>query len=109
MESFENRNAQAQEALQKGLLEEQNGNFQNAYESFRIAHDLVVDCPRLHQMAHLHLRRVNMKRKNYRELATDLFLLGFARLGIFELVAFMMKGQVLGGIICGRNVKALRT
>jgi hypothetical protein len=107
MEPFENRNKHSQQALQEGLLEERNGNLQAAYEYFRIAHDLVVDCPRLHQMAHQHLRRVNTKRRNYRELVTDLFLLGFARLGIFELVAFMMKKQVLGGIICRRNIKNL--
>ena len=108
MKTFDRRNEDAQIALREGIAHEGSGDLQAAYESFRLAHDLVVDCPQLHKEAHQHLRRVNLKRRSYRELATDLFLLGLAPVFIFELVAFMMKGQVLGGVICGRRHKALQ-
>jgi len=109
METFVRRNEDAQSALREGLMHESSGRLQAAYQSFRVAHDLVVDCPQLHKEAHQHLRRVNVKRRSYRELATDLFLLGLAPVFIFELVAFMMKGQVLGGIVCGRRPNAQHT
>jgi hypothetical protein len=35
-------------------------------------------------------------------LATDLFLLTLAPLAIFEIVAFLMTRQVLGGVMCAR-------
>jgi hypothetical protein len=97
---------QAEAAWQLGLLEEQAGRLDEAHVHVRRAHDLVVDCPRLHHTAHQHLRRLNIKRHAYRELLTDLFLLGLAPLAIFEIVAFLMKQQVLVGAICARENRA---
>lgn len=109
METFELRSRRAREAWRTGRTHEAGGNLEAAYECFRTAHDLVVDCPRLHQAAHRHLRRINAKRRSYRGLATDMFLLGTAGIGSFELVALLMKGQVLGGRVCGRTASALRS
>lgn len=109
MKAFDQRNILVQEAWHEGLIHEERGDLDAAYESFRVAHDLVVDCPRLHQVAHRHLSRINARRRSYRELATDLFLLGLAGAGSFELVAFLLKGQVLGGLVCGRGARALRS
>jgi hypothetical protein len=97
---------QAEAAWQLGLQAEQAGRLDEAHVHLRRAHDLVVDCPRLHHTAHQHLRRLNIKRGAYRELLTDVFLLGLAPLAIFEIVAFMMKQQVLGGGICARGNRA---
>jgi len=97
---------QAEAAWQLGLHEEQAGRLDAAYEHFRQAHDLVVDCPRLHEKAHQHLRRLNTRRQAWRELLTDLFLLGLAPVGVFEIVAWMMKRQVLGGEWCARGGQA---
>jgi hypothetical protein len=93
----------AHAAWQQGLEAEQAGRLDEACAHFRRAHDLVVDCPRLHQQAHVHLRRLNVQRRAWRELATDLFLLTLAPLAIFEIVAFLMTRQVLGGVICARH------
>jgi hypothetical protein len=94
---------QAEAAWHRGQQAERAGRLQEAHGQFRLAHDLVVDCPRLHHVAHQHLRRLNARRHAWRELATDLILLGLAPLAIFELVAFLMKRQVLGGLICARS------
>jgi hypothetical protein len=94
---------QAHAAWQLGQQAEQAGRLDEAYAHFRQAHDLVVDCPRLHQTAHRHLRRLNLQRRAYGELFTDLILLGLAPLAIFEIVAFVMKRQVLGGALCARG------
>lgn len=96
---------QAEAAWQLGLLEEQAGRLEAAFEHFRQAHDLVVDCPRLHQKAHQHLRRLNTRRQAWRDWLTDVFLLGLAPVGVFELVAWLMKRQVLGGEWCARGAR----
>ncbi len=88
---------------QQGMRDEQEGRLDEAWAHFRRAHDLVVDCPRLHQVAHRHLLRLNRQRRAWRELMTDVLLLGLAPLSIFEVLAYMMKRQVLGGAICARN------
>jgi hypothetical protein len=100
---------QADAAWQQALKDEQAGRLDEAYAALRRIHDLVVDCPRLHHMAHQHLRRVNIKRRAWRELFTDLVLLALAPLAIFEIVAFMMKRQVLGGVVCARARRPARS
>lgn len=94
---------QAEAAWQSGLQCECTGQLDAAHQHFRHAHDLVVDCPRLHQQAHRHLLRVNLRRQAWREVLTDVVLLGLAPLWVFELVAYAMKKQVLGGSICARG------
>ena len=94
---------QVQAAWRQGMADEQAGRLEAAYAHFRRAHDLVVDCPKRHQVAHRHLRRLNLRRRAWRELATDCVLLGLAPLYIFELLAFAMRQQVLGGEICSRR------
>jgi hypothetical protein len=94
---------QAEAAWQRGLRSQHAGRLEEAYGHFRQAHDLVVDCPRLHQRAHQHLRKLNVERRAWGELLTDLVLLGLAPLAIFEIVAYVMKRQVLGGAICARG------
>ena len=93
---------QAEAAWQLGMRRERAGRLDEASLAFRQAHDLVVDCPRLHQLTHRHLHRLNLRRRAWRDLMTDVFLLGLAPLAMFEIVAYLMKRQVLGGVICAR-------
>jgi hypothetical protein len=92
--------AQADAAWQRGLEAEQAGRLDVAHAHFRQAHDLVVACPKMHRQAHQHLRRLNARRRAWRELATDLFLLALAPVASFEIVAWLMTRQVLGGKLC---------
>ena len=43
---------------------EQRGELDAAYERYTEAHDLVIDCPRLHWRSHQHLARINWKPRN---------------------------------------------
>lgn len=103
METIEARVHEAKAAWLKGLSLERSGDLTAAYVCYRAAHDLVVDCPQMHMTAHRHLKRINLKRRDYRELLTDVFLLGFSSIGVFELVAYLMKGKVLGSVLCTRR------
>jgi hypothetical protein len=87
-------------AWHAGVQAELAGRLDAAYAHFRQAHDLVVACPKMHRQAHRHLRRINQRRRAWRELGTDLVLLSLAPLASFEIVAYLMKGQVLGGHLC---------
>jgi len=93
----------AETAWQQGRLCEDRGDLAGAHRHYRVAHDLVVDCPRLHQRAHEHLQRVNWQRHAWREWLTDQFLLKLAPVAAFEIVAFLMTRQVLGGKVCARS------
>jgi len=103
MTSIDNRAQQAQAAWAQGQAFEASGHLEAAHACFRDAHDLVVDCPKMHRMAHQHLKRINTLRSSYRELMADLVLLSLAPLGVFEVVAYLMKGQVLASVLCARR------
>jgi len=103
MNTIQSRAAEAETAWREGAQHAQRGDLEAAYQAYRTAHDLVVDCPRLHQRAHRQLRQLNWQRRSYRELAIDQLLLGFAPIGIFEIVAYLMTGQVLGSVMCSRR------
>lgn len=85
------RIAQAQALWQRGLDAESRLQYPEAYRLHTQAHDLIIDCPQLHQQAHEQLRRVNWKLGHYGELVTDWALHLFAPLGVFEMVAYFAK------------------
>lgn len=76
------------------------GFFDEAYLKYTTAHDLVIDCPRMHWQAHRHLARINWKRRNIGELIEDRLLLCFAPLGVFVLIAWLLKRNVLKESFC---------
>jgi hypothetical protein len=82
---------------------ERSGDLLAAHACYRLAHDLVVDCPKMHAKAHRRLKQINLKRRSYRALSTDLLLLGLSPVGIFELIAYLMKGHVIGSVLCQRK------
>lgn len=79
---------------------EAQGLFDEAYLKYTAAHDLLIDCPRMHWHAHQHLARINWKRRNIGELIEDRLLLCFAPLGIFVLIAWLLKRNVLTESFC---------
>jgi hypothetical protein len=80
------------------------GDYSQAYELHTQAHDLIMDCARLHHAAHVHLRRVNFEIGNYGELLTGWLLHIFAPLGVFEVVSYFSKTGVLESDFCKRGV-----
>ena len=103
MDSIEQRAEEADRLWHKALDAETLGDYAQAYDLHTKAHDLIMDCARLHQAAHFHLRRVNLELGNYGELITDWLLHLFAPLGVFELVSYFSKSGVFGSEFCKRN------
>jgi hypothetical protein len=103
MESIERRSEKANCLWSNALNAESLGDYAKAYGLHTEAHDLIMDCARLHQKAHVHLRRVNLKLGHYGELTTDWLLHLFAPLGVFELVSYFAKSGAFGSEFCKRN------
>lgn len=104
MDSIEERARRAEELWSSALKAESRGDYRKAYKLLTDAHDLIKDCARLHQSAHVNLRRVNLEIGNYAELVTDWLLHLFAPLGVFELVAYFAKTGTFGSEFCKRSV-----
>jgi hypothetical protein len=103
MKAIEERAEAAHRLWRVALEAESLGDYAKAYSLHTEAHDLIMDCARLHQAAHVHLRRVNLRLGNYGELATDWLLHLFAPLGVFELVSYFSKSGVFGSEFCKRS------
>jgi hypothetical protein len=65
-----------------------------AYRLYTQAHDLTLDCPRLHEQAHRYLRQVTRHHRNPLEYFTDTLLVFLAPLGVFEAIAWAQKSSV---------------
>ncbi len=103
MEPIKIRARRVEVLWQLGLDAENQHKFEEAYRIYTEAHDLIMDCARLHQKSHEKLRRVNFQLGNYGELIADWLLHCFAPLGIFELVAYFAKTDAFGSEICLRK------
>ena len=103
MASIEERIAKAEALWHSGAQAELTLDHALAYRLYTEAHDAIMDCPRLHQDAHVRLRRVNLKLGHYRELLGDWFLHMFAPLGVFELVAYFARSDGASSALCKRN------
>jgi hypothetical protein len=103
MDSIEQRIEKAEALWRSGAHAEARGDYAMAYQLYTEAHDGIMDCARLHQHAHVQLRRVNLKLKNYSELLGDWFLHFLAPLGIFELVAYFSRSDGTGSPLCRRS------
>lgn len=104
MESLEQRIEKAEALWHSGARAEQVQDYALAYRLYTEAHDGIMDCARLHQHAHVQLRRVNLKLGNYAELLGDWFLHILAPLGVFELVAYFTRADGAGSVLCKRSV-----
>ena len=101
-QAIEIRAEAAEKLWAQGFACEARGELQQAYELFTEAHDLILDCARLHQYAHEQLRRVNWAMGNYGELVTDWALHFFAPLGVFGMVSYFSKRGTFGSEFCRR-------
>ena len=104
MESINTRIQAAESLWLLGEEAEHLENYSLAHQRYTEAHDIIMDCARLHQLSHEKLRRVNWKLGNYGELVTDWLLHIFAPLGVFELVSRLSKTEAIGALICKRNM-----
>ncbi|MBV1921304.1 MAG: hypothetical protein KUG73_11525 [Pseudomonadales bacterium] len=99
---FELRLHQALTLKQLALSAKQSNDYLKAYALMTEAHDLVVDCPKQHALMHDELRHINWKIKNHGELMGDCFLAVFRPLGIFEVLAYALKRQIISDDRCRR-------
>lgn len=102
MERLAIRIEQAQQLWEMGKQAEDLQNYGRAHELYTEAHDLVVDCARLHQKAHERLRVVNLKLGNYGDLITDWSLHYVAPLKVFEIVAYFARSEGHIAAFCRR-------
>ncbi len=103
IDSVEKRALLASDLWSAALNAEREGDYETAYKLHTDAHDLIMDCARLHEAAHVHLCRVNREIGNYGELMTDWLLQIFAPFGVFELVAYFSKTGAFGSAFCKRE------
>ena len=103
MEPIEQRIEKAERLWRNGAQAELGQDYALAYRLYTEAHDAIMDCARLHQHAHVQLRRVNLQLGNYTELLGDWFLHFLAPLRIFELVAYFARTDGAGSALCKRN------
>lgn len=89
--SIDTRIQQAHTLWAQGQAAEAKGEWHQAYRLYTSAHDLIIDCAALHQQAHEHLRRANLRLGHYGELMTDWALALFAPLGVFRWVAYAQR------------------
>lgn len=104
MEDFEARQARALALWKAGDACIRSGDRAGAYAQFTAAHDLIMDCPRLHLEAHRQLRQVTRFHRDPREFWTDTLLVWLAPLGIFEALAFAMRSKVWRVALCRDGV-----
>ena len=100
MDDFDSRRTRALELWKKGNACVETGDRAEAYAHFTEAHDLIMDCPRLHLEAHRHLREVTRFHSDKREYWTDVVLIGLAPLGIFQALALAMRSKVWRLALC---------
>lgn len=100
MDEFEARQARAIALWNEGDACLERGDRDGAYAHYTTAHDLIMDCPRLHLAAHRHLRQVTRFHRDKREFWTDTILIRLAPLGIFEAISFAMRSKVWRMALC---------
>lgn len=74
-----------------------------AYALCTQAHDLIMDCPRLHERAHRALRRVSARHGHRGEICIDTLLLWLAPLRVFEAIAWAQRSSVAFDSLCRRD------
>ena len=103
MSQIEARNTRAVELWAAGDACLERDDRAGAYAHYTAAHDLIMDCPRLHLASHRYLRQVTRFHTDKREFWTDTFLIWFAPLGIFEAIAFAQRSKVWRAAECRRG------
>lgn len=103
MNDLDLRIEQAESLWQQGDRQLDVGEGAAAYHLYTRAHDLIMDCPRLHQRAHRQLRNVSRAHGHRGEIIVDNVLLWLAPLGVFEAIAWAQRSRVAASIVCRRK------
>lgn len=77
--------------FEDGDAEAAAGRWRAAYDRYTEGHDLVVDSPPTHRLAHERLLRANLALGNRGAARTDRLLLALAPFGIFHLIAPIVR------------------
>lgn len=75
-----------------------------AYRLYTQAHDLIMDCPSLHERAHRKLQGVSAQHGHRGEIIIDKLLVWLAPLGVFELIAMAQRSSVTFVAACRRRL-----
>jgi len=102
MSTIESRVRDAGALWQQGDALLAAGDGAAAYRAYTQAHDLITDCPRLHETAHRKLRQVSRQHGHRGEIITDTVLVWLAPLRVFELIALAMRSRVAAEALCRR-------
>jgi hypothetical protein len=103
MDDIDTRAANAGSLWTRGDQAMAKGDRDLAYRLYTEAHDLVVDCARLHIRAHQKLQSVTRFHASRKEYITDRVLLALAPFGLFELIAFYFRSRVGQSAHCRRS------
>ncbi|MFA5941937.1 MAG: hypothetical protein WC809_21515 [Sinimarinibacterium sp.] len=98
--SIETRAVQAEKFWSQGDAALAAGDRELAYRQYTNAHDLITDCPALHERAHRKLKAVTKQHGERGEYLTDSVLLALAPFGIFRLIAIALRSKVGGSELC---------
>ena len=82
------------------------GDGAGAYRLYTEAHDLIMDCPSLHERAHRKLGLVSARHGHRGEIAIDRLLVWLAPLGVFEAIAMAQRSSVAFAAACRRKLAA---
>jgi hypothetical protein len=104
MQTIEIRAAEVARLWTQGDAAMTAGDHGRAYALYTQAHDLVMDCARLHEQAHRKLRTVTRLHANQWEFFTDSALVMLAPLGVFHLIAFALRSRVGASVLCRGDV-----
>lgn len=100
MLDIDDRARQADTLWRQGDAALAKGDAKAAYRLYTEAHDLVTDCARLHEQAHIRLKAVTRLHADKREFITDSILLALAPLGIFHLIALAFRTKACASALC---------
>ncbi|NKF20839.1 hypothetical protein [Solimonas marina] len=103
---LEQRMLEADRLWRRGDAFVEAGDGAAAYRLYTEAHDLIMDCPSLHERAHRKLARVSARHGHRGEIVVDKLLAWLAPLGVFEAIAMAQRSSVTFAAACRRRLAA---
>ncbi|HEY9547476.1 MAG TPA: hypothetical protein VIR56_15800, partial [Solimonas sp.] len=103
MQTIETRILEAEALWRRGDALVDTGDGAAAYAVYTQAHDLIMDCPSLHERAHRKLQRVSARHGHRGEILIDKLLVWLAPLGVFEAIARAQHSAVATLAACRRG------
>jgi len=103
MQTIETRMLEAEALWRYGDTLRAAGDDAGAYRVYTEAHDLIMDCPSLHERAHRKLGLVSARHGHRGEIIIDRLLVWLAPLGVFEAIAMAQRSSVAFVELCRRR------